>query len=179
MSFRAIFIAGFTVENLTDKAIVITPVGTYGKEGQRGPLPVTMSWFPYLPAFQGGGFRLPAGGTVTICYDWDDVNFSEIVVEDEQARQFQMVTDPNPTTNQYHAPSQERCAIDDLARLGEVVPAVRDAAEAAQRQLTGATRFYALLFGPWLIYGVLCYWMRRLSGRYLTAQVHSPRCLTK
>jgi hypothetical protein len=164
MGFGAAFVTDFTIENRTDTAIVVTPVGTWGA-GNRAPLPVKMLAFPPLPAMRGGGYRLAPGESVTIQYDMDDINFSEIVVTAEPGRPLQLVTDPTPTANQYHGPLQQHYVIDDLARLEPAPPSVQEAAQAADRQWVVACVVSSLLFGPWLVYGVVAWLSRRWERR--------------
>jgi hypothetical protein len=164
MMFGAAFVTDFTVVNCTSGRIAVTPVGTVGREGHKAPLPVKMLSFPSLPALRAGGFPLAPGEAITIHYDMDDINFSEIVVDDERKHQHQLITDPDPTANQYHGPLRRRYVIDDLSRLGPVSPAVGRAAEAADRQWAMATLLFLILLGPWLIYGVLT-WLLRRGGR--------------
>jgi hypothetical protein len=175
MGFGAGFGADFTVENRTGDSIVVTPVGTVGQKGHKAPLPVVLLTVPPLPALQAGCFGLPPGEVVTIRYDMDDINFSEIVVEDEPGRRFQLVTDPNPTTNQYHGPLQRQYVIDNLSRLDEVTPAVHGAAEAAHRQWALAAVLYLLLFGPWLAYAILTLILRRCDRHRPIAEERQVR----
>ncbi len=167
MGFGAAFVADFTVENRTDTTVAVTPVGTVGA-GDRAPLPVKVLAFPLLPplpALRAGGYRLAPGEAVTIRYDMDDINFSEIVVAAGPDRVLQLVTDPNPTTNQYHGPLQRHYVIDDLARLEPVPQPVREAAQAADGQWVVAGVVYALLFGPWAVYALVTWLSRRLDRR--------------
>jgi len=164
MGFGAAFVTEFTVENRTDVAIVVTPVGTVGSPGAKSPLPVKLlAVFP-LPALRCGGYRLAPGASVTIKYDMDDINFSEIVVE-TPGRTLQLVTDPNPTSRQYHGPLKRHYEIDDLSQLAEVSLPVQAAGQAANRQLRVALIEYSLLIGPWLVYGSMAllsgHWERR------------------
>jgi hypothetical protein len=160
MTFGAAYVTDFTVENRTDKAITVTPVGTFGA-GNRAPLPVKMLAFPPLPALRGGGFRLAPGESVRIPYDMDDINFSEIVVAAEPGPPLQLVTDPDPTANQYHGPLQRCYVIDDLARLEPAPPPVLEASRAADRQCVVACVMCSVLFGPWLVYALLAWLSRR------------------
>jgi len=164
MGFGAAFVTDFTIENRTDTTIVVTPVGTFGA-GKRAPLPVKMLAFPPLPALRGGGYRLAPGESVTVQYDMDDINFSEIVVVAEPGRTLQLVTDPAPTANQYHGPLQRHYVIGDLALLEPAPPPVLEAARAADRQWVVACVMSSLLFGPWLVYAVLTRLSRRWERR--------------
>jgi hypothetical protein len=155
LGFGAVFVVSFTVENRTGQVISITPVGTVGKEGVKWPLPVKLFAFP-LAALRQGGFRLADGESMTIRYDMDDINFSEIVIADEHGRQFQLITDPDPTADQYHGPVQRHYMISELAILEPVSPPVQAAASrAAQRDARLLTVELTLLIGPWVVYAGL------------------------
>jgi hypothetical protein len=165
LSFGLAFVSDFTVENRTDVTIVVTPVGTVGPAGIRAQLPVQMSALPLLPALRRSGYRLTPGESVTILYDMDDINFSEIVVTAGPGRTLQLVTDPTPTANQYHGPRQRHYVIDDLARLEPAPLPVQEAAQAADRQWVVACVVSSLLFGPWLVYAILAWLSRRWKSR--------------
>jgi hypothetical protein len=164
MMFSAAFVTDFTIENRTAVALTVSPVGTIGKEGHKAPLPIKLfALFP-LPAPRVGDFRLEPGESITICYDTDDINFSEIVVRDDEGHWHQLVTDPNPTVRQYHGPAKRHFIIDDLASLGEVPPSVRRAAEAGS-QWGMLVAFVVLLVGPWLLYYFAGLILRRAARR--------------
>ncbi|MEZ6191648.1 MAG: hypothetical protein R3C45_10205 [Phycisphaerales bacterium] len=101
--FQLAFITDIHITNNTGNPIKITPIGTLGPAGRRGPLPIYRSASPAYRSEQQGGFPIPAnGGTIEVFYNWDDINFSEIVIEDHAEQLAQLVVDPNPTQNQYH-----------------------------------------------------------------------------
>lgn len=162
MGFGAVFITGFTVENRSGQTLDITPVGTKHRNGIKTSLPVTMAVFPHLPALRAGDFRLEHGESIMIHYDMDDVNFSEIVVEDEQGRQYQLVTDPNPTENQYHGPLQNHYIIEDLRQLAPVKQKVKEAAEGIWAAQAVSLIFLLLLVGPWIVHVIIHF----LSARF-------------
>lgn len=157
----AAFVTSFRIENKTAETIYVTPIGTIGREGYKRPLPVKLLPFPAVPAFRAGDFQLLPGENVKIYYDWDDINFSEIMVEDKHGRQFQQVTDQAPTANQYHSPRQEAYAIESLATLEQALPTVAAAALQARRSWIGATVEWAILICPWIAY----YFLKRILGR--------------
>jgi hypothetical protein len=162
-AFGAAFVSDFTIENRTSSAIVVTPVGTFGA-GSRAPLPVKMLVILPIPAFRGGDYPLAPGESVTVRYDTDDINLSEIVVVAEPDRMLQLVADPIPTANQYHGPRQRHYIIDDLARLGPAPPPVQEAVRVADRQWVVACVVNSLLFGPWLLCVLFSWLARRCAG---------------
>lgn len=164
LMFTAAFTASFTIENRTDAVLVATPVGAAGPEGDRLPLPVVLSeWLP-LPAFRAGDYRLLPKKSVTIYYDMDDINLSEILVETERGRALELVTDPKPTANQYHGPLQSRYIIDDLSQLEPASLPIQVAAHAAGSQWAVAGVMYSLLLGPWLVYGTVSWLSSRVRA---------------
>lgn len=160
--FTLAFVVSFSIENRTAQTIAVTPVGTAGEEGRKWPLPTVVSSILPLPAGRAGGFRLAPGESVTILYDMDDINFSEIVVEDQHGGRHQLVVDPQPTTNQYHAPSERRFVIDDLKSLSPVDPGVSVAAGRAQGHDRYAIILNVLLIAPWAAYAGLRLTLARL-----------------
>jgi hypothetical protein len=161
------FIAGFTVENRTGDTIYVTPVGTVGPEGHRHPLPLAVWKAPWVPASQRGRFPVRTGGTITLYYDWDDINFSELVVETEDGELRQLVVNPNPTANQYTIPRVTDFVIEDVNRLGPLDPVVRGAYDAAQRPV----RWWPIVAGlatPAVTFVLLLRWYKR-------AKVPRPR----
>jgi hypothetical protein len=143
------FIEEFTVENRTSDVIVVTPVGTVGKQGHRHSLPVYMWAFPPIWSAQRGGFEIPPGESIEILYDMDDINFSEIVVHDRAGEIGQLVVNSDPTERQYHAPAQRHFVIDDLDSLVAVPGPVRDAARRAQAPIRAPCSSFSTRVGRW------------------------------
>jgi hypothetical protein len=163
LSFGSAFVAEFTVENQTGETITVTPVGTVGDRGDRHPLPVYMWPFPPIWAPQRGGFEIPPGGSLDIVYDMDDINFSEIVVYDHDGERGQLIVEPDPTRNQYHAPSETRFVISDLDSLGLITGPVRNAAKVALVPTNAPWVILCVLLGPWFAFITLS-WMNRRLG---------------
>ena len=163
LSFGSAFVAEFTVENQTGQTIAVTPVGTVGERGDRHPLPVYMWAFPPIESPQRGGFEIPPGESLDIVYDMDDINFSELVVFDHDGERGQLIVEPEPTRNQYHAPSQTRFVISDLDSLGLIADPVRNAARAALVPTSAPWVMLCVLLGPWLAFFTLSWMNRRLE----------------
>jgi hypothetical protein len=114
------FITSFKVENQSGLDVWITPIGTRGIAGRKTRLPIYMTAVPALHSFNAGRFYLKNGQTIKIRYDWDDINFSEIAVESPDGQFYQLVVNPNPLENQYHAPRSRHFLIPDLKTLSPI-----------------------------------------------------------
>jgi hypothetical protein len=122
------FITSFKVENQSGLDVWITPIGTRGIAGRKTRLPIYMTAVPAFPAFKTGRFYLQNNQIIKIKFDWDDINFSEIAIETESGRFYQLVIDPNPLENQYHAPKSRHFVISKLETLEPIQSKVLDAA---------------------------------------------------
>lgn len=76
--FTSIFMSDFRVRNDSVEPIEIWVVGSSGK-GLR-LLPLYGSGVPGVPEPQARGFQLGAGDTASLTYDWDDINFTLILI---------------------------------------------------------------------------------------------------
>ena len=169
MSFGAAFLTTIRIENRLEQPIRVTPVGTVGPNGARYPLPVSYRFVVPLPAAERGGFELKPNEMREITYDMDDINFSEIVVERENEVIGQIVVDPNPTANQYHAPQQKHFVVDHES-LVAVPKEVFAAATRAKQPSHGATVLTLLLVVPWPAVFLLSWLKRRHSAKTQTDQ---------
>jgi hypothetical protein len=118
----------FEVANKSEEPIEITPIGTIGREGIKAILPQYLSRLPAWPALRQGAFALDPGSSVKVLYDWDDINFSEILIRTSSGAYRQLVVDPDPTESQYHPPVAERYVVPSLAQLPEAPRTVIEAA---------------------------------------------------
>src|SRR5690348_3526721 len=94
---QLMFVTGFTVQNRTGGTLSVTPIGTVGPDGHRRPLPLMRWQIPAVPASRNGRLPVQSGKTITLYYDWDDINFSELVIEAEDGELRQLVVNPPPT----------------------------------------------------------------------------------
>ena len=144
-------VADFTIENRSGETLWVTPIGSVGPEGHRQQLPVVMSGFFSFPSFSPARYRLDPGESVTVKYDMDDINFSEIAVEDNEGQLFELVTNPNPTINRYHGPLQDVYVIGSLEKLSEATPKIRVAARPSIGQRDWSILLLIMIIGPWII----------------------------
>ena len=150
------FLTSFEVVNSTHEDLVITPIGARGKDGTRGTLPISSSSRLYLMSTQRSGFPLPAGSALSLTYDWDDVQFSEIVCRRRDGSHLILPTGLHPTKGQYRQPPTKRFEISDLAALQ---PAT-EIHLAAVRSQSGRIPFLYTIAGLGLL-SPLCFWAAR------------------
>ena len=148
----------FTIENQTQETIAVTPVGTVG-EGVRRPLPIYSSRLPLIPSSCRGGFKLEPGESIEIIYDMDDINLSEIVIQDEERKIGQLVVSADLIRDRYSTPPQTHFMIDDLNSLVGVPGSIRDAAREAQAATISPWIVISVLLGPWIL------WIALILGR--------------
>ena len=159
MSFGAAFLTTFTVENGLEEPIYVTPVGTVGPNGSRYPLPVSHFFVVAIPSTVRGGYELQPNETVSITYDMDDINFSEIVVENVSGPIGQLIVNPNPTANQYHAPTTKHFVV-QKGSLVAVPTSVLNASKLGRQPSHAAAAVLSLLVMPWPVVLVLS-WLKK------------------
>src|SRR5690606_29896183 len=119
------------VTNATGETISVTPIGAWGPEGRRAPLPMFARRVPAVPSRKSGDFAVEPGQSIQLLYDWDDINLSEIVVRFSDGEVRQLVVDHEPTKDQYREPAANEFTIDDRSRLEAIPDDVRAAAARA------------------------------------------------
>ena len=127
------FMTNCSVTNETNQALSITPIGTVGPDGARRTLPLYRTSFPYFVKSKVGDFQIGPNETLRFDYDMDDINFSEIVVENSKAEIRQVVANPNPTQNQYSVPEKTDFTIDNFSSLASVPENVATAAASGRQ----------------------------------------------
>ena len=120
------FITDFEVENRTQEAVWVTPVGTYNSGGKKVLPQFSASFMPFLTIFawESRDLHIGAGERRRIYYDCDDINFSEIVVRDSTETVTVLVVDANPPTDDYYANQFDVYFIDDIGNLPQPTPSV-------------------------------------------------------
>jgi hypothetical protein len=110
------FVTQFDVVNQSGEPVHVTPIGTT-ESGRTAALPQYAARLPALPALRDANHPIPAGGTLTIRYDWDDINFTELRVRGADGVERVFPTDPLPTTRGYYANRQGQYVIPPLKTL--------------------------------------------------------------
>ena len=93
----------------------------------------TAHHFRFFVKSKRGDFKIAPNETFRFDYDMDDVNFSEIVVENADGEMRQIIANANPTLNQYIVPSETDFVIDDFGTLASVPANVKTVAVAGQQ----------------------------------------------
>jgi len=154
------FLTTFEVVNYTGEDLIVTPIGARGAEGERGLLPISRSSRFSIMSSKAGEFPLPAGSTLSVTYDWDDVQFSEIVCRRPDGSHLIVPTGLHPTQNQYQTPPVDRFEIRDL---GNLQPATDLHLRAVKSRRDGVSAVH-FLAGLGLL-SPLCFWLAaRLRG---------------
>src|SRR5262249_19339689 len=97
--------------------------------------------------------RIEPGGSTWIIYDWDDINFSEIVVRDAEGEYRQLVVDPDPPKRAYYRNKQDRYVIEDWESLPLAAANVLAVVQASDR----SWRLWGLVTTGFVVMGLfLC-----------------------
>jgi hypothetical protein len=127
--FLLAFLTTFRVANESGEDLRITPIGMWEGSGRYGPLPMYRNASPPAWPRKGHGLRLPAGKSISITYDWDDINFRHILVKGRGDRILILDTDRMGTLTGCCPPAKERYVIPKLKELRpapkELVPCFR------------------------------------------------------
>ena len=135
------FLTSFTITNDSGEPVFVTPIGAVGKQGDRYMLPLSMLPFPYLMRLKTGDFMIPPGESRSFTYDWDDIQFSEIVVRNSGGAYGILPTGLHPTEKQYRRPQEKHFVIPVFSKLAPASDSHLQALTPRSRRIFG---FYAL-----------------------------------
>lgn len=167
------FVTSIHVTNATDEPLRVTPIGASGRQAVRSSLPIYVSASPAWRSNQRGGFAVAPGDTITLQYDWDDINLAEIVVQRTDGSIAQLVADPAPQQNRYRQPNPNRFTISDFSALHPVPPDIRTGFDAAQRSFS-MEPWLVLFLLPWITFTILFILHRRARSTEQT-KAHAAR----
>jgi hypothetical protein len=153
------FLTTFEVVNASQEDLVISPIGARGPAGERGTLPISKYSRLYILSSKNAEFPLAAGASLKLTYDWDDVQFTEIVCRRPDGSHRLLATGLHPTKDQYRQPPVKRFEISDLA---ELQPAEAQHLHAIR---PGSNRIQVLnLLAALGLLSPLCFWAARRLG---------------
>jgi hypothetical protein len=124
------FLTSFTIDNKSGQDVLVSPIGAIGQDGKRRPLPFSCCKFLCVSSPKRTDFYIAKDTARTFVYDWDDIQFSEILVRSKQGDIRFIVTDPNPTQKQYRRLKNNLFIIPPLAEL-PIAPSNLESALAA------------------------------------------------
>ena len=152
---QIMFITDFEVENRTLQPVWVTPIGTF-RSGGKTVLPQFSAPFPAIPTWRSRDLGIAPGERRRIYYDWDDINFSEIVIRDSVGVLRNLVVDHRPPTDAYYANKADLYRIDNLLVLPMATPVVAAALAPSPRRFIFWTFAIAGLVAPFPFV-----WLRR------------------
>jgi len=143
------FLQDFTIENQLREIIFVTPIGATNKQGKRAVLPLYESADPPATRVnQTTRILISPNESKTLYYDWDDINFSEILIETENWKKV-LIVDSEPTKNQFRVPSKIRFVIDDKEHYVEPSPEILAGFERANSLRRYLSSFLASFLAFW------------------------------
>jgi hypothetical protein len=153
------FITDFKIENRSGEAIEITPIGTWGEKGDKSRLPLFKTAVPAVETFKTRHFYIKDNDTISFKYDWDDINFSEIAVRLKDGKYYQLVIDPTPTENQYHAPKTNIFRIPAISELSDIDPRVLEAVNKPENRTPSVLTVFSIVL-PFLLWWLIIKYKR-------------------
>ena len=130
-----VFLTNFDVLNASGEDLSITPVGAIGSSGRRTTLPLSLASSLSIPSPRDRSFPLASGARRTFTYDWDDVQFSEILIVSRSGSAKELVVDVRPTESRYRPPSTNHFVVPALDSLPTARPEVRAVLRTQQARL--------------------------------------------
>jgi len=129
-----VFLAEFEIENRTGVPIWVTPLGAVGKAEERCTLPYSVSRFLYIDSPRRREFKIAPDDSRRFVYDWDDIQFCEILVRTEKGDYHVFSTGLHPVNDQYQRPPTNRFVISEPAALPRAEPFQLDALQRGNRK---------------------------------------------
>jgi hypothetical protein len=175
--FNSFFVTDFQVRNDSGGPVRIWVAGTDGR-GLR-PLPLYLSGGLAIPAFRSGSFPLEAGNATTITYDWDDINFTLILVRAPSGEYLVLPVDTDTPRNGCCFRNEHDLYV--IPPLRELRQASAEEREAILAEEWGSIRLWAMLAICFVLPIVPVYlWRvrRRLRpGRFWDQEIFQALCL--
>jgi hypothetical protein len=88
------FLVDFEIRNRSGETVWVTPVAATGTPGERVLLPLFDRRWPARIAPSNRDLEVPAGASIRLTYDWDDCQFSEVLVRRASGDLRQVTVDP-------------------------------------------------------------------------------------
>ena len=135
------FLTSFEVVNETNEPLSVTPIGAVSARGDRHTLPHSIFSKLYVMGTKTSEFAIPPNSSRRFTYDWDDIQFSEILIHRPSGDHHFVTTGLDPIERQYRRPEQDRFVISEI-----------DGLPRAEAQLLSALPDSS--GGGWMLYGL-------------------------
>lgn len=123
----------FTVSNNSVEPVWITPLGAVHDDNRRRVLPMINPTSRFIPFAKRSRFRLEPGAGVRLVYDYDDIQFTDILVETTAGPSRELAVGSLRRDGQYSPPQRSSFVIPTLTRLPVARPEVSGYAAGAPR----------------------------------------------
>ena len=117
-----VFMTSCSINNKSGQDIWVSPIGAVGKDGYRRPLPFYYFKILLIRSPKRTDFHIAKDKSRTFVYNWDDIQFSEILVRPEQGDIRFIVIDPNPIQHQYRKLKHNLFTVPSLSELPVAPP---------------------------------------------------------
>lgn len=151
------FKTDFSVTNQSSERMHVTPVGAVGPDGERHRLPLLANTAGYWFLPNNANLVIEPGQTRQFVYDWDDIQFSELLLE-AGGQRYVLVVDSQPTVNQYRRPAETSFNVGEPTTLA---PAPAHIAALADPQVLWRRTYVAVSTTVVLGYMFAKAWKRR------------------
>ncbi|QDV53064.1 hypothetical protein [Gimesia fumaroli] len=111
------FLIDFDVENKTDELIFVTPIGSKAPNGARHQLPYSISSSFYFQIPSEIDYPIEAGVLKRFIYDYDDIQFSEILVRRAEERYRVLSIPPKLQSDGFYPPKNNQIEIKKIDAL--------------------------------------------------------------
>lgn len=156
------FNSEFEVENRTSGPIWITPIGTTN-QGSKAVLLQYTGRRLAIPSLHSTDLEVVPGRRVRIHYDWDDINFSDILVRDLAGNESVFVVDAAPPTRGYFQ-NQQPLYVIQTAELSPAPPQIVTARDRSGRYRWRSWTVMALGFIAPIVFLILLRARRRIRN---------------
>lgn len=163
-----VFPASFTVVNKLPEDIRITPIAVYGTENRRRVMPhyTVLDSGKQVLAAKRRDLLIPAGQSVTMCYDSGDMQLSEILIRTQGWNKI-LAVETLPSEDRVRPPGSDQFVIDNATDL---LPASQDMLRVPDPMQQGSLRLVIMVLlgivSPFLLgYSLWAYLKLRRKGR--------------
>ncbi len=136
------FLTKFDIVNEAGVDVWVTPIGMCEGSGRYGPLPMFHNRFPpAIPKLSRHDIPLESGESLTVIYDWDDINFRHVLVRTGSGDVLILDTDKKGNLHSCYGPQKDKYVIPSLADLSNAPPELVPCIEGRTVPYSGAVEY--------------------------------------